>query len=505
MSGRRRLSVILSAILIVLHAWAASASVSLTILHVNDVHGRIFPYVERAIDQAQPVSGAAYLAAMIASERARNPEGTMLLSAGDMFQGTPVSNLFRGRPVIEIMNRIGFDAMALGNHEFDWGLEALGQIVRSASFPVVCANMADARRKGPPGVKPYVFVNRKNVKVAIIGLLTPDTAHMTNPKNLDGYAISDPEKVAPRLIEEVRRKGAGMVVLLTHLGIDADRSLAASVRGIDVIVGGHSHTPLMDPVRVGKTIIVQAGHNGLYLGVLDLIVDERTGRILKATEKNELRLVTANKGDPSDRIVAAIANQYGEKVKDRFQQVVGATRAALARSGEGESSMGDAVTEAMRESTGSQIAIHNSGGLRDDIPEGPITMEQVFTVLPFDDVVVTMDLKGADLLDLFEMSVGRGARGMLQVSGVRIEYDPAGPERGRIKSVFVGGAPLRREKTYRVSTIDFLAQGGDRFSPLERGAHLSYGKDVRDVFCEYLKRHSPLSAPEGGRIVRQKP
>ncbi len=505
MSRKPRLSFLLAVILCILPILPAHASESLTILHVNDVHGRVFPYVERAIDPARPVSGAAYLAAMIEKERARNPDGAILLSAGDMFQGTPVSNLFRGRPVLDIMNRIGFDAMALGNHEFDWGLEALGQIVRNASFPVLCANIADAHGSAPAGVKPYVFVTRKGVKVAIVGLLTPDTAHMTLPLNLDGYTISDPEKVLPKLLDDVRGKGARVVVLLTHLGVDADKSLAASVDGIDVIVGGHSHTALIDPVRVGHTIIVQAGHNGLYLGVLELILDEKTGKITEATERNELRLVSAGPGDPMDKAVAHIAEQYEDRVKDRLRVVVGATRADLARRGDEESSLGDAVTDAMRESTGADIAIFNSGGIRADIWAGPITMEQVYTALPFDDAIVTMDLKGSDLLDLFEKGVDGGTRGMLQVSGVRIGYDPSRPGQQRVVSVIVAGQTLRREKSYRVSTNDFLAQGGDRFTTFSRGTRVTYGRDVRDVFVAYLKRHSPLGAPAGGRFVRKMP
>ncbi len=505
MSRKPCLSFLLAAILCVLSVFPAHASETLTILHVNDLHGRLFPYVERAIDPAKPMGGAAYLAAMIEGERARNPKGAILLSAGDMFQGTPVSNLFRGRPVVDIMNRIGFDAMALGNHEFDWGQGALAEIVRTASFPVICANIADAHGSGPAGVKPYVFATRKGVKVAIVGLLTPDTAHMTSPKNLDGYIVSNPERVLPKLLDEVRGKGARVVVLLSHLGIDADKSLASSVGGIDVIVGGHSHTPMFDPVQVGRTIIVQAGHNGLYLGVLDLILDEKTGQVTSATEKNELRLVWAGPGDPMDKAVARIADQYQDRVRDKLRVVVGETRADLARSNDEESSLGDAVTDAMRESTGADIAIFNSGGIRADIWAGPITMEQVYTALPFDDAIVTMDLKGSDLLDLFDKSVDAGPRGMLQVSGVRIGYDPSRPEQQRVKSVIVAGQPLSMQRSYRVSTNDFLAQGGDRFNTFSRGTRVTYGKDVRDAFTAYLKKHSPLGAPAGGRIVRQMP
>ncbi len=500
MRTNRYFSVLLAVLFVVFSAAFVQASELLTILHVNDFHGRMFPYVEKTADPSKPSGGAAYLVEQINRERARNPQMTILLSAGDMFQGTPVSNLFRGRPVLDVMNRLHFDAMTLGNHEFDWGPEVLAGIISAAQFPVLCANIVDDKSLTIAGVKPYVIISRKGFKVAVIGLTTPDTLYMVNPKYLAHLTLLEPVRVVPELVKKVRGEGAQVVVLLTHLGLEQDKRLAAAVEGVDVIVGGHSHTVVIDPVVVGKTLIVQAGYNGLYLGVLELVLDEKTGRIIDATRKSELKLVSAGPRDGFDKDTARIAESYSDRIKDRFRQVVGQTKVDLTRRADGESNLGDVVTDAMRTATGSDVAFHNSGGIRADIPAGPITMEQVYTALPFDNVVVTMDLVGADLLDIFEKSTG-GSKGMLQVSGARIEYDPSAPVDRKVTAVQINGVPLAKGRTYRVSTIDFLAAGGDKFSPFGRGKNLVYGKDLREVFVEYVKAHSPLFFKGGGRIV----
>jgi 2',3'-cyclic-nucleotide 2'-phosphodiesterase (5'-nucleotidase family) len=472
----------------------------LTILHINDFHGRVFPIADKPADRAKPMGGAAYLAAMIEAEKARNPRGVILLSAGDMFQGTPISDVFHGRPVLEMMNDLHFDAMTLGNHEFDWGRAALAGIIKGAAFPVLSANIVDRAGSYLSGVRPYIVVERKGVKIAVIGLTTPETPYATKAENVRGLTFLDPAGVLPGLIAEVRRKGADLIVLLTHLGLDGDTRLAASVEGIDVIVGGHSHTVVTDPVTVGRTIIVQAGFYGLYLGVLELTVDEKTGRIEAATKKGELKAVSAGPNDPFDEQVARTAKGYREKTDAVFRHVVGETTVALTRHADRESVLGDVIADAMRESAGAEVAIQNSGAIRADIPAGRITMEQVFTVLPFDDALVAMDLSGAALLGLIEQGIGRDRR-MLQVSGLEVRIDAASAGERRIREVRVNGVPLDASRMYRVVTNDFLLAGGDRLGGFRKGTRLTYGEAVRDAFITYLKRHSSLAPGAGKRIV----
>lgn len=496
----RDLAIIIITIFSVVAAWSSSYGAErITILHLNDFHGRLFPYVDKAINAEKPVGGAAYLAAVIKAEREKNPQGVLLLSAGDMFQGTPDSNLFRGRPVLDFMNAIRFDAMTLGNHEFDWGREVLGGIIRDARFPILSANIVRPDGKSMAGTKAYVIIRKKGIKIAVIGVTTPSITHMVNAKFVKDLNIEEPERVLPRLIEEVKGKGARVVVLLTHLGFESDQRLASAVDGIDVIVGGHSHTVVSEPVVVGKTTIVQAGYNGTCLGVLDLLFEKKTGKVTRAAGRDALQVVSAGPDDRSDDDVARMVGAYHEKIRERFQEVVGETVVDLKRQTDGESNIGNLITDAMRQVAGAEIGVCNNGGIRADIPKGKITMEQVFTVLPFDNVLVTMDMKGEDVLELLEGSPGAG-KGMLQVSGLQVTYDSQKPVGSRVTEVLVNGVPIDPVRDYRVVTNDFLAAGGDRFVAFRKGKNVVSGGDLREAVTEYLRKASPVNPATDGRV-----
>lgn len=506
----------------------AGAVVDLTILHMNDTHGHILPFTDKSVSRDVPVSGAAYYARLIEMERAANPDGTLLFSAGDMFQGTPVSNLFRGTPVIEIMNRLRFDAMAVGNHEFDWGRETLTAMISEAAFPFLSANITDADFNYLPRVRPYLLVTRKDITIGIIGVTTTETKVTTKPGNVSDLLFLDPLEVVPRMIEGVKQQGARLVVVLSHLGLDGDIDLAGKVSGIDVIVGGHSHTAVTTPVTVGRTIIVQAGCYGVYLGTLKLKVDSETGHIIDATKENALRTVYAGPKDPFDETVSKMVNAYNDKVRSEFEKVVGVTRVDLIRRPFDESNLGNAVCDALREASDAGIAFQNGGGIRADLLKGPITMEGVYTVLPFDNVLVAMDLTGKQIMEVLEHSAALEHR-ILQVAGLTVTYDMTRPPGSRVVGVFVktgseaadfkaiphaeespqadreggtaaassahaaGYEPLIPDKTYRVVTNDFLAAGGDGYKAFQNGTKIIYGDNLRDAFASYLQRHSPIN------------
>ena len=481
-----------------------SATVDLTILHVNDTHGRILPYVEGTSGERQMVGGAAYLARTIQAERSKNPDGTLLLSAGDMFQGTPVSNIFKGRSVTDVMNYLKFDAMAIGNHEFDWGMDVLQHLVASSRFPYLSANIKDERGRYLPGVKPYVIVMRKNVKIAIIGITTPEVPRITTPGRFKHMTVDRPEDILPRFIRKAKDEGAMMIIVLSHLGLDADKDLAQSNPGIHVIVGGHSHTALENPVVAGNTIIVQAGAYGLYLGVLKLKIDPDTGKIIRHTEETELEKVMAGKDRPYDKELASIIQAYYGRIEKEYSKVVGETSVPLVRYHQRESNIGNFICDTMRKKTGTDIAFINSGAIRNNIPKGRITLEQVFTLLPFDNILVTMKLTGKQILEILEQNA-KLEHGILQVSGIAIRHDISEPAGFRVREVHIGRRSLDPERTYTVTTIDFLVAGGDAFSPFKEGKNIMYGTALRDVFVSYLEKHSPISPRIEGRIIMNAP
>lgn len=475
---------------------SAAGTVDLTLLHINDFHGNLLPKPGK---EGKPATGGmARIAKMVAEEREKNPGGTLLLSAGDMFQGTPISNLFRGKPVIETMNRMGFDAMTVGNHEFDWGMEAFQDLRKSAAFPFLSANIVDERGALLPGVKPYILLRKKGLKIAVIGITTPETHYATKPGNLKGYRVVAVEKSLPALIEKVRKEGAGPVVVLSHLGLDEDREMASKVAGIDLIVGGHSHTEVKTTVVVGTTLIVQAGYYGQQLGVLNISVDAESGRIVRYPEKRILRKVKAGPNDPVDDAVAGIIRKYDDQIREEFGRTVGETRVDLAKR-PFESNLGNLVCDAMRKATGADAAIQNNGGIRTTIPRGKITLEQVFMLLPFDNNLMTMDLTGAQIAGILEQNAKTD--GMLQVSGLKVVYDMKAPEGSRVKELAVGGKQADPSRIYRVTTNDFLAAGGDRFGIFREGKNAVIGDNVRDAFLAYLEKNSPVSPRTEGRIV----
>jgi 5'-nucleotidase / UDP-sugar diphosphatase len=475
---------------------AAAETVDLTILHINDFHGNLLSTPGKA--GKPPTGGMAYIAKMVAEEREKNPEGTLLLSAGDMFQGTPISNLFRGKPVIETMNRTGFDAMTLGNHEFDWGMETFQNLRKASVFPFLSANIIDDKGALLPGVKPYAIFQKKGLKIAVIGITTPETHYTTKPGNIKGYRVIAAGKVLPALIEKVKKEGAGLIIVLSHMGLDDDREMASLVSGIDLIVGGHSHTEVKTPVVVGATIIVQAGYNGQKLGVMKITADTDTKKIVRYSERRILRKVKAGPHDAYDTFVAGIIKKYDDQIRGEFSRVVGETLVDL-RKRPFESNLGNLVCDAMRKAAGSEIAIQNNGGIRTTIPKGKITLEQVYMLLPFDNTLMTMDLTGAQIADILEYNAK--TEGMLQVSGLKVVYDLAAAEGSRVKELAIGGRPADRSRIYRVTTNDFLAAGGDRFGIFREGKNFVIGDNVRDSFLDYLKKHSPVTPRIEGRIV----
>jgi len=474
----------------------AAEKVDLTILHINDIHGHLLPTPGK--DGKPGTGGMAYIAKMVSEERAKNPEGSLLLSAGDMFQGTPISNLFRGKPVVEAMNKMGFDAMSVGNHEFDWGMEAFQSLRRAAAFPFLSANIVDNKGTLVPGVKPYALFQKKGVKIAVIGITTTETNYMTKPGNLKEYRAIAPEKVLSNLIDKLRKEDAALIIVLSHAGLDEDREMASMVSGVDLIVGGHSHTEVKTPVVVGTTIIVQAGYYGNALGVFKITVDKDAKKNIQYPERRILRKVKAGPNDPFDADVAGIIKRYDDQIRGEFGRVVGETRVDL-RKRPFESNIGNLVCDAMRKAAASEVAFQNNGGLRTTIPAGKITLEQVYTLLPFDNNLMTMDLTGAQIVDILEYNAKTD--GMLQVAGLKVLYDLSAPEGSRVKELVIGAKPVDRARVYRVTTNDFLAAGGDRFGMFREGKNAAIGNDLREAVLDYLKKYSPVSPKIEGRIV----
>ena len=471
----------------------------LTILHVNDIHGFMRPFLDKASHPDLPVGGSAYLAGLIMEARQANPEGTVLVSAGDMFQGTAISNRFYGQPMVDLMNYLGFDASAIGNHEFDWGIEKLQKTLSGARFPFLAANVLDSEGGQLAGTKPFALIERNGLKIALIGVCSTETPRLTLYDNVKSMKFLGPETVLPALVRQVRKDGARLVVVLSHLGLEGDRKMARDVPGIDVVVGGHVHTPLFEPILEGDTVIVQAGCYGLYLGVLNLRVPLAQGKPVEVEPGITLRRIVAGPNATFDIKADQIVKRYFDQIAKEYAEVVGETTVELVHPPSGESNLGNLICDAIREKTGADIAVQNGGGIRAGIPVGKITLEQITAVMPFDNQIITLQMSGRDIRELFTKNTFWRKTG-LQISGARIVYSQNEKAVPMLVSITVGDLPLDDDRIYRVSTNDFLLKGGDGYTTFAKGTAPVPGPLIREAIRDHVKAHSPLSTQKDNRI-----
>ncbi len=481
----------------------------LRILYVNDFHGFAEPYKPLGSDEVQ--GGIAYLAGEVRRLRAEMP--SLLLAAGDMIQGNNWANFFKGGSAIEMMNAMRFDAMVVGNHEFDFGQDVLRKRIAEAKFPVLGANV-----EGLGSLKPYVVREIGGLRVGIIGVVTEDTPIATYPGNVAGLKFKSPAESVLRYTGELKGT-VDLIIVLSHTGYAADRALAEGIKGINVIVGGHSHTKLDRPATVGDTIIVQAWEHGKALGVLDLSVED--GKVVGFTGR--LDEIVPSPGR-EDKTVIAIVDKYERKADAALGEVIGTAGVDL--DGENvrkrETNLGDLIADIMRQMSGADAAIINGGGIRTSINRGPIRVKDVYSVLPFDNYVVAVKLTGTQLRQALEHGVSaieQGEGRFPQVSGIVFSFDPSAPAGSRVREIVVDGRPPDPGREYVVATNDFLAAGGDGYTVfgaavreskdfaagggMMKGGRLVYndsGRWLRDAVIEYIKEHKRIEPAVEGRV-----
>ncbi len=506
---------------------------TLTILHTNDVHSRLIEFdgsgrlcLEPGADCA---GGAARLLAAVRGVRAEGG-AVVLLDAGDQFTGTPLFSRRRGAAAARLMRLAGYDAMALGNHEFDLGPQALESFAGELGFPLLAANVEAPDRPGLGRLlEPYAIVRRQGRTIGIIGALTPETATLAKDA---AWAVFRPLAPAVTMAaHELRASGAEVVICLTHQGYVRDLELAASVPGLDVIVGGHSHTELgAGPDAAGPYPTVVASPRGEpVLVVTDGKWGRRLGRL--DVEFDEAGTAVAWSGAPLDLGPQAPRDPEGQELErawtaelgDYLKQPAGTLRAALdgakgtCRSG--ECALGDAVAEAALEAlrgAGARLALINAGSIRAGLPAGPVTKGDLATVLPFGNRLILARLTGAEILAALEHGVSRAAPGeagqggtgrFLQVAGLRYAWTPLAPPGGRLVSAQVrlpggGFEPVDPGRVYTVVLSDYRAAGGDGYAMLAGPGGQGYDTSIPLVQAlgDWIMARSPLAVATDGRI-----
>jgi 2',3'-cyclic-nucleotide 2'-phosphodiesterase / 3'-nucleotidase / 5'-nucleotidase len=480
------------------------------VLETTDFHGFVQPARERRSNRL--MGGSVALAAWIAKLRADNPEGTVLVDGGDLFQGTMISNLAFGRPIVEQMNALGYAASAIGNHEFDWTADTLEQRVHEMHFGALGANLRLVKTgKLPRWVRADTIVSRRGARIGILGLCYPRTPTVTLAKNVSHLRFDDDSATAVTLVPGLRRRGHTDVVIgIGHIPAETDSNgrasgdlprLARGVPGVDAWFGGHSHNRVVGEVN-GVPFMI-AGAHGEVIAVCDLRVDPVAHRVID--RRYRLEVTYADMVAP-DTAMQARVERWNSGVAAIAAEPLGRNINRLTRARGAESTIGDLVTDAMREAVSADIAFQNSGGLRADLPEGAVTRGAIYEVMPFDNTIVTMDLTGAEVRRVLEDGL-RGGRAT-QASGLRYSFDLSRPAMDRVTSLLdAGGAPLDTTRTWKVAVNNFMAGGGDDYLTLARGKNSRDTQvPVRDALEKFVRAHcaggAALDYRTQGRVTR---
>ena len=506
MKTSRGAVVLLLAVTLCFSSWSGIALaaempgiVGIDILSVNDFHG--------ALIESGRNPGAAKLGALLRREWAKNPQGSIFLSAGDMFQGSPDSNLLYGKTVVEVLNALQMDAMTLGNHEFDWGIDKLRARVAESNFPYVSANVREKDSQGRlKFVHPYVILERLGLKIAVIGIVTPETAYTTGPKIVEPFEFRDPVAVVKEILPMVRQQGADMIVVLSHLASYQDAAtgevtgdaanLARLAAGVDAVVSGHSHQSVAG--KVDGIPVVQAYYNGRALGKISLVYSRREQKILLSSVQ---AIETPIKDVKADSEIGAIVARSQSEIAPVKNVPLGNTAVDLSHDRYGLSVLGEWSSDVLRQTAKADIAFQNGGGLRTSIPAGPITMGNLYEVMPFDNTLVTMDLTGEQVMQVLNHGIN-GKAGTVQFSGLQLIIDSSRPYGNQVLEVRLSDGKLLDEAaTYRIVTNDFMAAGGDEFTMLKQGRNATDTfVPLRDALADAVKKAGTLNVKHDGRL-----
>ncbi|MBM9594649.1 bifunctional metallophosphatase/5'-nucleotidase [Roseitranquillus sediminis] len=512
----------ISAAVLALGAGSAAAEYQITILHTNDFHARFEPIsafdstcAPEDNEAGECFGGSGRLVTAI-EEAKRRTNNWLLVDGGDQFQGTLFYNYYKGAASAEMMNKMGYDAMTVGNHEFDDGPEVLREFVDAVEFPILMSNadvtqeplLADAIRKS-------TVIEKGGEKIGLIGLTPQDTHELASPG--PNVTFSDPVAAVQTEVDRLtREEGVNKIIVLSHSGYNVDQRVADQTSGVDVIVGGHTNTLLGDmegaqgpyPTMVGDTAIVQAYAYGKFLGELNVTFDDE-GNVISA--EGEPLLLDAAISE--DEATVSRIGELAQPLEEIRNRVVAETAAPIEGSRDvcraEECEMGNLIADAMLarvQDQGIDVAIANSGGIRASIDEGEVTMGEVLTVLPFQNTLSTFQVTGETLVEALENGVSQieeGAGRFPQVAGMSFSFDPSANPGSRVSDVMVGGEPIDSNATYGVVSNNYVRNGGDGYSMFVDAENAyDYGPDLADVTAEYLAEQGPYEPYTDGRITR---
>ena len=509
----------LSLIFVLLSGCAdASRTYDLRILWTNDTHGYLSPlyhreegddrFVEHARREGR-VGGFAYIASVISRQRNQLPERTLLLDSGDTWHGTVVPVRLGGTPVVEVMNAMGYDAMAPGNVDFFYDQDTLKRLFAAAKFPIVAANFYDAGFNEPvelPNVRPYIIKQLGDKKVAVVGMAYHWMSKVVDHKEWSfGLRMDEVQSIINRLRT---REHVDLVILLSHMGWKVDEEYARRVSGIDVIVGAHTHDILYRPSLIYNkdsqrdVLIVQSGSHGKMVGQLDLKVNN--GRV---TAYQQTLFPVYSSDIKPDPIIADMIEKLRAPYKAELERVIGKTKTLLYRQGTWQSPADNLVSDALRARTSQDITITQPGRYGASILPGPITVEDIYNLVPTEAQVYQMKFEGQTLRDMLEAAVDnvvtdnellRIGGNMWRFSGIELSLDLSQSHPNRIQGIKINGSPMIEDQLYSVAEFNMYFRNSplaldvgktDRIGPHEVIAYIEEHKEIAPVLDHRITDH----------------
>lgn len=485
---------------------------TVTLLFTNDVESAYDPIPAFWLDDQEMIGGIAEMTTLINSIRVKEPN-VFLFDSGDIFTGA-LAKLTEGRLAFELMITMGYDAMAIGNHEFEYGHEIFAWQRNRAPFPVLGANFF---YKGTdiPYAQAHAVIERNGVRIGVIGIMGQDAVSAIIPSFIAPLDVTAPANAVQRSVDELR-DDVDLVVLLTHQGktapmqtdaesdprlqrgIDADINLAGAVTGVDVLFAGHADAGTPEPVVHPETgtIIMQTYGQATHLGYLQLTLDAKT----RAIREHDGRLIPVDPArfEPDPSIIAKL-NEY-RNAHPEIRVVIGKTAARMNRRYIEESDVGNLFADAFLAIAETDIAFIHSGSLRKDLPGGEVRIVDLLDTYPFVDDVIVKEMSGEQIRRALEQSL-RLERGLLQVSGLQVTYDMTQPEGQRLTSVEYDNSALEDTDRLTVAAPGFLAEGGDLYTMFAESEAIRSAGAVTDVVTAYLARHEVVAVPPRGRQV----
>ena len=494
-------TVVAGALLVAAQGRPADDSILLRVLTTNDFHGSLETKVQ-SWSNRRPVGGAAAVAGMMDRMARDCACATIRLDAGDVMQGSPASNLSFGKASVDAFNAMGYAASAIGNHEFDWGVDTLAARARDARFVWLSANLRDrSTGRSPAWAAPWRIVPAGRWRVAVVGYSTEETPSTTRPTNVAALAFDSGPARLDAAIAAARAAHPDFVIVVAHAGAfcDRDRGCAGEVVNLaralkdrpDLIVSGHTHSLIT--TTVNGIPIVQARSNGTALGVVDF-VDSAGTRVARI----RVETVWADR-ERADTAVARVVDGYLQRTEPLSRREIATLAVPLERTGD-QYALGNLIADAYRAAARADVGIVNNGGIRADLAAGTVTWGQLFEVVPFQNFVVRLRVTGAVLKATLEHAVGM-ADARAHVSGIRVRVTPANPAGRRVTAVTLAdGRAVLDTATYTLAVPDFMAAGGSGYAMLRVPVENTGIVDL-DALVDYLRGlPQPVRPPNELRV-----